>query len=464
LAPYLKADLDLAAQQAQLAEQIAQRTQQLQACHERRGQLSEQIRRLAEDRRLVELRAEWDQLEREMAQMGRRWQVLALTSRLLEELRRRYERQYQPETLQEASEYFRRMSQGRYQRVWRPLDREELWVDWTEGGSLPVDRLSHGTRELLYLSLRLALVAAYARRGVRLPMILDDVMVNFDSERAQATAELLRDFALQGHQILLFTCHRHIQALFQSLRVPQATLPDWSRQPAPRVRLEIPSVETVLPVQKGRRRKTLPPPPAEPEGPEEGPPAQEPFGSQSAEAPSESGEPVVAEAESGKFVQPEPADPARTEPFDATNPDDDFQWYDRLVEEEDAWPQDGWPAETGPEETWPEETVPPLAQQAPGVSPDSGPPGGGLPAQIPPEEANRQKTGPSPKTRSSEKPAPTEKPSDSRQSAASEKPEVSEKPAESRPPGASEKPVASGHSPAEKPARSSGQRRSAEAA
>ena len=464
LAPYLKADLDLAAQQAQLAEQIAQRTQQLQACHERRGQLSEQIRRLAEDRRLVELRAEWDQLEREMAQMGRRWQVLALTSRLLEELRRRYERQYQPETLQEASEYFRRMSQGRYQRVWRPLDREELWVDWTEGGSLPVDRLSHGTRELLYLSLRLALVAAYARRGVRLPMILDDVMVNFDSERAQATAELLRDFALQGHQILLFTCHRHIQALFQSLRVPQATLPDWSRQPAPRVRLEIPSVETVLPVQKGRRRKTLPPPPAEPEGPEEGPPAQEPFGSQSAEPPSESGEPVVAEAESGKFVQPEPADPARTEPFDATNPDDDFQWYDRLVEEEDAWPQDGWPAETGPEETWPEETVPPLAQQAPGVSPDSGPPGGGLPAQIPPEEANRQKTGPSPKTRSSEKPAPTEKPSDSRQSAASEKPEVSEKPAESRPPGASEKPVASGHSPAEKPARSSGQRRSAEAA
>jgi len=515
MAPYLDADLDLAAQQAQLAEQIAQRTQQLQACHERRGELAEQIRRLAEDRSLAELRAEWDQLEREIAQTGRRWQVLALTSRLLEELRRRYERQYQPETLQEASEYFRRMSQGRYQRVWRPLDREELWVDLTEGGSLPVDRLSHGTRELLYLSLRLALAAAYARRGIRLPMILDDVMVNFDAGRAQATAELLRDFALQGHQILLFTCHQHLQALFQSLRVPQATLPDWSQQPTPRVRLEIPSAQSVLPVPKNRRRKTLAPPPAKPEGPEDSSGTEESFGPQMAGAPSESAELVcteaepvsvldaesvrsaqakpktgtqsemrtdvptesepvgqaepetLAQAEPHTDVPSEPACSACSEPSEASNPDDDFQWYDRLVDEEDGWPHDGWPGQTGPEETWLKEAVPPLAQQDSDIPPDDGPPpvpgpSGGSADPRHSAEAEQQ----NPPAR---KPAVSQKPEASEKLAASKKLAASEHTAASEKPAVSEKLGTSGHSPTQEPdrsapARSSALRRSAEAA
>ncbi len=355
LAPYLQSDVDLADQQTQLAERIALLTEQLHACHERRGQLAAQLRQMAADGTLAELRLQWDQLEREIAQASRRWQVLALTSQLLDELRQRYQRQYQPETLQEASEYFRRMSGGRYQRVWRPLDKEELWVDLAEGPSLPVDRLSHGTRELLYLSLRLALVAAYARRGVRLPMILDDVMVNFDTGRAKATAELLRDFALQGHQILLFTCHEHIQRLFQHLRVPQATLPDWSQQPLPRVRLEILSEESVLPAQKSRRRKPSFPPqhleaPLNPFG-AEGPGSA----GELTEAGAESSESASAQAQSPSEpteVEPHVAEPTEPEPASSdqifpsppaseqsTAPsalDEDFQWYDRLVEDEDG--------------------------------------------------------------------------------------------------------------------------------
>ena len=55
--------------------------------------------------------------------------------------------------------------------------------------------------------------------------MLDDVLVNFDADRAKAAAAVLRDFAAAGHQLLVFTCHEHISKLFKSLKVPVSRLP-----------------------------------------------------------------------------------------------------------------------------------------------------------------------------------------------------------------------------------------------
>ncbi len=120
--------------------------------------------------------------------------------------------------MQEASGYLDRLTQGRYRRVWTPLGEHALRVDDAEGNSLPVEVLSRGTREQLFLSLRLALASSYARRGATLPLMLDDVLVNFDAERAKAAAAVLRDFAAAGHQLLIFTCHEHHP---QALQVAQ---------------------------------------------------------------------------------------------------------------------------------------------------------------------------------------------------------------------------------------------------
>jgi hypothetical protein len=110
--------------------------------------------------------------------------------------------------------------------VWTPLGQHALRVDDAQGHSLPVELLSRGTREQLFLSLRLALASCYARRGAPLPLVLDDVLVNFDADRAKAAAAVLRDFAAAGHQLLIFTCHEHILKLFKSLKAPVSRLPD----------------------------------------------------------------------------------------------------------------------------------------------------------------------------------------------------------------------------------------------
>ena len=171
-------------------------------------------------------RFELAQVENRLSNALERWQVLTVTGRLLEWVKHDYEKNRQPETLRQASEYLTRLTEGHYRRVWTPLGENILLVDDAEGRPLAIDVLSRGAREQLFLSLRLALVALFARRGAVLPMILDDVLVNFDSHRAVAAAQVLRDFSDEGHQLLVFTCHEHIARLFKSQRVDVRRLPD----------------------------------------------------------------------------------------------------------------------------------------------------------------------------------------------------------------------------------------------
>ncbi len=192
---------------------------------EERGALLEQIKSQSHDRRPAERRLELSSVDRRLREALHRWQVLSTCSTALDSVREVYERQRQPEVLREASEYFARLTGGRYTRAWSSLGHRILWVDDAHGNALAVDKLSRGTREQLFLSLRLALVSAYARRGVRLPIVMDDVLVNFDVARVKAAVEVLRDFVRAGHQILVFTCHEHIASLFRSARVPVRPLP-----------------------------------------------------------------------------------------------------------------------------------------------------------------------------------------------------------------------------------------------
>lgn len=217
----------------ELNARLEELRKQLQERFERRGRLNEQIKALSDDRRLPAKQLELAVVEQRLKDFARRWRVLALTSRTLESVRGAYERDRQPETLRQASGYLERFTDGRYCRVWTPLDEDVLRVDDASGRPIAVECLSRGTREQLFLCLRLALAATYARRGIQLPLVLDDVLVNFDSHRAKAAAAVLRDFAADGHQMLVFTCHEHIRKLFKSLKVAVNDLPDCTESDLP---------------------------------------------------------------------------------------------------------------------------------------------------------------------------------------------------------------------------------------
>ncbi|MBI2823627.1 MAG: AAA family ATPase [Planctomycetia bacterium] len=214
----------------ELGRRAADLRQEIKEAHEQLGRWQQETQALADDRRHGDALVELAAIERQLKEATDRWRTLAAAEWFLQGIRKTYERDRQPETLREASRYLARMTGGRYTRVWTPLDEDVLRVDHPDGESLPVAVLSRGTREQLFLSLRLALVTSYQRRGIDLPLVLDDVLVNFDAGRARIAAELLRDFAAAGHQLLVFTCHQHIYDLFRSLGVSARELPPHPRQ------------------------------------------------------------------------------------------------------------------------------------------------------------------------------------------------------------------------------------------
>ena len=141
---------------------------------------------------------------------------------MLDETRKIYETERQPEVLRQASAFFSVMTEGRYIRVIAPLDGSEIQVERADTVRLSPQILSRGTAEQLYLSMRLALVREYANHVDPLPVVFDDIFVNFDPERSRTSFKAIRDLC-STHQVLLFTCHPHLIGQVEEI-VPDAKL------------------------------------------------------------------------------------------------------------------------------------------------------------------------------------------------------------------------------------------------
>ena len=94
--------------------------------------------------------------------------------------------------------------------------------------------------------------------------MLDDVLVNFDAGRVRATAQVMYEFAKEGHQVIIFTCHEHIQQICEEANFVARNLPNRGTTveviPAEPVRKkkkkELPKIEPKI--------ELPPPPPPEP--------------------------------------------------------------------------------------------------------------------------------------------------------------------------------------------------------
>ena len=106
-----------------------------------------------------------------------------------------------------------RMTNGKYTKFDRTTGNNRgIQVRRFDGAERTPDQLSCGTREQLYLAIRLAYVLHYCRQNEPLPIVMDDVLVNFDDDRARHTLAALAEISDQV-QILFFTCHPHMVKL-----------------------------------------------------------------------------------------------------------------------------------------------------------------------------------------------------------------------------------------------------------
>jgi uncharacterized protein YhaN len=134
-----------------------------------------------------------------------------LAHALLGEAVRRFKERTEAPMLKAASLHFSSMTDGEFSALVSDDsgDKQSIVGRRKDGSLVPVQGMSEGTRDQLYLSLRLAALEMQRSRGVELPLILDDVLMTSDDVRARHMLKALASFS-RGGQIIVFTHHEHL--------------------------------------------------------------------------------------------------------------------------------------------------------------------------------------------------------------------------------------------------------------
>lgn len=198
----------------QLRLLVPARAERLKTLLTEYGSARSQLAQWEGDEQLATLRIQEEGLRARAAELATRYAQDRLALALLSRARRRFEEEQQPRVIQLASEYFAALTQGRYRRVFIPAGgTRELRVTHAGGEKHP-EQLSRGTREQLYLAFRLAVIQDFGETRGALPLIVDDILVNFDLERTRGTLQVLARLS-ERHQVISFTCHPWVRELFE---------------------------------------------------------------------------------------------------------------------------------------------------------------------------------------------------------------------------------------------------------
>ena len=202
---------------------IRELQQNRDALAEKSGEIKDRLSRLADSNELSHLREKQERIRTELKELCRRWSVYTVAAHLISSARDYFEKERQPEVITRAGEFFRSITNGSYKGIVAPPGSSEIFAVTADGDRIPPEGLSRGTAEQLYLSLRFGYVTS--RHGTEpLPLLMDDILVNFDPQRAEAAAETIISLSDQL-QVIFLTCHPETVDIFRRAA--------HSRQPAP---------------------------------------------------------------------------------------------------------------------------------------------------------------------------------------------------------------------------------------
>ena len=177
------------------------------------GRIENELERLTGEEESSRLRMQRSALLEQLRDSAREWSRLTMAEELLDRTRQKFEIERQPRVVQQAQDFFSHITGQRYVRLSVPIGERTVTVIDATGGVKQPRELSRGTREQLYLALRFGLVREFGEHAERLPVVVDEVLVNFDPERARLVAEAFANLA-QTNQVLVFTCHPETVDLF----------------------------------------------------------------------------------------------------------------------------------------------------------------------------------------------------------------------------------------------------------
>jgi uncharacterized protein YhaN len=140
---------------------------------------------------------------------------LRLASEVLQRAIESYREKHQGPVLKRASDLFSRLTLGDHRGLTTGFsddDQPVLVAIRKTGEHVHVEGLSDGTRDQVYLALRLAAIEHHVEMVAPCPVIFDDILINSDDSRASAALQVISELA-KSTQVLFFTHHRRLAEL-----------------------------------------------------------------------------------------------------------------------------------------------------------------------------------------------------------------------------------------------------------
>ena len=121
-----------------------------------------------------------------------------------------------PKFTNNLSNIIEKISNGKYSKI-NFNDEEGLTVETDSGNYISAERLSTGTIDQMYLSLRLSTIEEISKE--KMPIILDETFAYFDNTRLSNILKYM-DENFKENQIIIFTCSDREKEALDNLNIP----------------------------------------------------------------------------------------------------------------------------------------------------------------------------------------------------------------------------------------------------
>ena len=138
-----------------------------------------------------------------------------LAKSVLEQAYEKMKNTVTPKFTEELSKNISSITDGKYNNI-RLNDEEGLIVELQNGNYVPASKLSIGTIDQLYLSLRLSMIEDLSNENM--PIILDEAFAYYDNERLKNILLFLQE-KTNNHQVLIFSCTNREKEILEKEKI-----------------------------------------------------------------------------------------------------------------------------------------------------------------------------------------------------------------------------------------------------
>ncbi len=196
---------------ARASQAVARGQRDIEALRERRAVAEGRARAMGDP---MVLRSEMDRGQTRRRELLAQESALTLAIEAMGEADAGLRERFTPMVAARAAEIFAGLTGGRYDEITLARDLSAKTRRAGDAVGREADYLSQGTKDQLYLALRLAVCDLVLPEEQACPIVLDDALAAFDQARMERALDMLKELS-KKRQVLLFTCHDREREYFE---------------------------------------------------------------------------------------------------------------------------------------------------------------------------------------------------------------------------------------------------------